>query len=340
VFRKDKENDRTTGNPKANTRSLRKWLVAAVLFIAAAGWWFLRSDVAYVNFPPTAAGPWVAFGDSLTEGFGATEGNDYPAVLGRKLGVSIRNLGKSGETTSEGLNRVEEVARMEPRVVLLCFGGNDSLNQESRKQTFVNLARIIDRLHQVGSFVVLIGIRSASLRDYNEEHFAKLARDKRVLYLPDMLRGLAFKPVYMSDAIHPNDAGYEKIAERLEKKLKPLIGRLEAKVSSALSRFAQWTHYGNAALIEAGGGGGDFHHLEHHAAANVEDLTFGGKLGQVQIPEPLGSAIRIVLQFDLHDLSPVSAGSGPSLGVSHCGLRGGTGFVSASSGLLAHIAFA
>ena len=41
-----------------------------------------------------------------------------------------------------------------------------------------------------------------------------------MLYVPDMLRGLAFKPVYMSDAIHPNDAGYQKIAERLEKKLK------------------------------------------------------------------------------------------------------------------------
>jgi lysophospholipase L1-like esterase len=41
-----------------------------------------------------------------------------------------------------------------------------------------------------------------------------------------MLQGLAFKPVYMSDAIHPNDAGYEKIAERLEKKLRPLMPKL------------------------------------------------------------------------------------------------------------------
>ena len=115
---------------------------------------------------------------------------------------------------------------MRPRVVLLCFGGNDSLHQESRTQVFVNLGRMIDRLHQEGSFVVLIGIRSASLRDQNEKHFAKLAREKRVLYVPDMLRGLVFKPVYMSDAVHPNDAGYQKIAERLEKTLRPLIVRL------------------------------------------------------------------------------------------------------------------
>ena len=200
--------------------------MVALVCIALVAWFLFRPGADYANLPPTASGPWVAFGDSLTEGFGATAGNDYVAVLGRKLGVSIRNLGKSGETTSDGLNRIQEVAQLSPRVVLLCFGGNDSLNQESRTQAFVNLGRMIDRLHQGGSFVVLIGIRSASLRDQNEKHFAKLAREKRVLYVPDMLRGLVFKPVYMSDAIHPNDAGYQKIAERLEKKLRPLLPKL------------------------------------------------------------------------------------------------------------------
>jgi acyl-CoA thioesterase-1 len=207
--------------------SARKiWLIVALVCLALVAWLLLRPGADYANFPPAATGQWVAFGDSLTEGFGASEGNDYPAVLGRKLGVSIRNFGKSGETTSDGLTRIQEVAQLSPRVVLLCFGGNDSLNQESRTQAFVNLGRMIDRLHQEGSFVVLIGIRSASLRDQNEKHFAKLAREKRVLYVPDMLRGLVFKPVYMSDAIHPNDAGYQKIAERLEKKLRPLLPKL------------------------------------------------------------------------------------------------------------------
>lgn len=208
--------------------SVRKFClwVAALAIASALCWWFLKPRTDYVNFPPPATSAWVAFGDSLTEGFGAAEGKDYPAVLGRKLGITIRNLGKSGETTADGLTRVDEVAGLGPRVVLLCFGGNDALNQESSKQTFANLARMIDRLQQAGSFVVLIGIRSASLRDFNEKHFAKLARDKGVLYVPDMLQGLVFKPVYMSDAIHPNDAGYEKFAARLEKKLRPMLPKL------------------------------------------------------------------------------------------------------------------
>lgn len=203
----------------------------AIVVVAAVGVvlllvWLLRPERQFDNYPPRAAGPWVAFGDSLTEGYGSSEGHNYPALLGQRLGVTISNLGKSGETTSDALKRVDEIARLQPRVVLLCFGGNDSLNGEPASRTFGNLAQIIDRLHGEGSFVVLIGIRSASLRDKNATHFSKLARDKNVLYVPDMLKGLALKPVYMADAIHPNDAGYARIAERLEKVLKPMLPKL------------------------------------------------------------------------------------------------------------------
>jgi lysophospholipase L1-like esterase len=195
--------------------------------VAALFWLFGPSDD-YRNLPPTADGPWVAFGDSLTEGYGASPGNDYPALLSKHLGMEIRNLGKSGETSEGGLQRVEEVAALKPRVVLLCFGGNDALQGKRVTQTIANVAQIIDRLHAEGSFVVLIGIRSASLRDRNSSHFKKLAREKEVLYVPDMLQGLAFKPIYMSDAIHPNDMGYARIAERLQKALKPVMSKLGA----------------------------------------------------------------------------------------------------------------
>jgi acyl-CoA thioesterase I len=201
-------------------------ILIAVIGLGLLLIWLLRPERQFANYPPRATGPWVAFGDSLTEGYGATPGSDYPAVLSRRLGIPISNLGKSGETTGDGLKRVDEVARLQPRVVLLCFGGNDSLNGEPISRTFGNLAQIIDRLHSEGAFVVLIGIRSASLRDKNQTHFSKLAREKDVLYVPDMLEGLAFKPVYMADAIHPNDAGYARLTDRLEKVLKPMLPKL------------------------------------------------------------------------------------------------------------------
>ena len=207
--------------------TLRKlsWILAPTLIAALLYAWLSRPP-APVNLPPTATGPWVAFGDSLTEGYGATEGHAFPALLSRTLGVPILNHGVSGDTTEDGLKRLDAIARQQPRVVLLCLGGNDALNQVPQASTFANLGAIIDRFHAEGSFVVLIGIRSASLRDKNEKLFARLAREKRVLYVPDFLKGLAFKPVYMSDAIHPNDEGYKRFAERLEKVLRPLLPRL------------------------------------------------------------------------------------------------------------------
>ena len=208
--------------------SVKRILILLLLIRAIVGAvvWFGGGGYDYRNLPPTADGPWVAFGDSLTEGHGASPGNDYPSLLGKRLGIDIQNLGKTGETSEDGLNRVDAIVALKPRVALICFGGNDALQGRAVSQTTANLAQIIDRLHGEGSFVVLIGIRSASLRDRNESHYKELAREKEVLYVPDMLQGLAFKPIYMSDAIHPNDAGYGRIAERLDKALKPVMARL------------------------------------------------------------------------------------------------------------------
>ena len=121
-------------------------LLGAILVVLLLVIWSRSRDDDYVNAPPSIDGPWVAFGDSLTEGQGAAEGNNYPALLSGRLGVPILNKGKSGDTTSDALNRLDEILELRPRVVLLCLGGNDSLNQDPRTRTFANLSTIIDRL--------------------------------------------------------------------------------------------------------------------------------------------------------------------------------------------------
>src|SRR5206468_9530617 len=107
-----------------------------------AAWWLWPRHIHYVNLPPTATGPWVAFGDSLTAGYGADPESAYPAVLAKKLGVPIENAGRNGETSKDGLTRIESVAQRNPRVVLLCFGGNDALQQVPREETSPNLGAI------------------------------------------------------------------------------------------------------------------------------------------------------------------------------------------------------
>lgn len=209
------------------------WLLAglAVALAATAAWWLwgraARFD--YANLPPTAIGPWVAFGDSLTEGVGASPGQDYPSLLAQRLNVPIVNLGRAGETTADGLNRLDQVLRLQPRVVLLCLGGNDGLQRRPAEEMLSNLATLIDRLQAQGSFVVLIGVRSASLLDKNDKPLRRLARQKRLLYVPDILAGVFPNPAYMADAVHPNDAGYQRIAQRLEEALRPWLPQLTSR---------------------------------------------------------------------------------------------------------------
>ena len=207
-------------------RRLAFWILLVAVALVA---WFLKpaGPRNYVNLSPTARGEWIAFGDSLTAGYGAGEGRDFPRLLAQRLGVSIRNLGVPGDTTQNGLARLDDAAKAQPRVVLLCLGGNDSLQQMPREQTFKNLGAMIDRFHAAGSFVVLIGVRSATVRDKNEKLFKELAREKKVLLVPNILDGLLTDPRLMSDTIHPNDAGYERIAEKLENALRPVMEKLK-----------------------------------------------------------------------------------------------------------------
>lgn len=209
--------------------SRKKLLLCSLLVLAGLlAWLWLGAAGPLRNLPPTATGPWVAFGDSLTAGYGASDGGGYPALLSKRLDLAIQNLGASGESSADGLKRLADVEALRPRVVLLCFGGNDVLQRLPRDRMFANLGAIIDRLHARGSFVVLIGIRGPSLiGDVHAKGFKQLARQKNVLLVPDLLDGILGRPDLMSDQVHPNDAGYEKIAARLEKELRPLLPKLE-----------------------------------------------------------------------------------------------------------------
>jgi len=73
---------------------------------------------------------------------------------------------------------------------------------------------------------VLLGVRGVGLTDKNAKRFEQLAKGKRVLLVPNILDGILFDPRLMADQIHPNDQGYDKIVERLEKTLLPLLPQL------------------------------------------------------------------------------------------------------------------
>lgn len=74
--------------------------------------------------------------------------------------------------------------------------------------------------------MVLIGIRSATLRDKNASRFKQLAKEKHVLFFPNILDGVLTHPNLMSDEVHPNDNGYAVIAERIAQGLEPFMPQL------------------------------------------------------------------------------------------------------------------
>ena len=91
-----------------------KWiLVAAILLTVTGGYFLFRPSVnswKIVNNPPRAEGPVVAFGDSLTAGFGSGgPGRDYPSVLSALIGREVINLGANGDTVSRAYGRIEKL---------------------------------------------------------------------------------------------------------------------------------------------------------------------------------------------------------------------------------------
>lgn len=166
----------------------------------------------------------VAFGDSLVEGVGSTKGNDFVSVMERKLQIEIVNKGHRGDTTADGLTRVDEVLSEEPGVVVLLLGGNDALRRLSKKTTFENLGAIIERLQSSGAVVLLLGVQGGVLVDGYEADYRALAKKYKTGYVPNVLDGLVGHAEYMSDGIHPNDRGYEIIAHRIIPILAKMIG--------------------------------------------------------------------------------------------------------------------
>ena len=88
----------------------------------------------------------VAFGDSLTAGFGADAGDSYPDYLEKDLNAKgyryqVINEGISGNTTKDGVDRLQDALRLKPVLVIVAFGGNDGLRGLPIASTRENLDR-------------------------------------------------------------------------------------------------------------------------------------------------------------------------------------------------------
>jgi acyl-CoA thioesterase-1 len=167
------------------------------------------------NYPPKNT-IIIAFGDSLVEGVGSTPGNDLFSQLENKIGRPIENLGDAGDTTADGVARMNKVTALDPGLVIVLLGGNDTLRRIPVETTEANLRTLITAFQKGGAVVMFLGVRGGIMGSEREDMYERVTNEYGAMYVPDILDGILLKPELMDDGIHPNDAGYSRIAERLK----------------------------------------------------------------------------------------------------------------------------
>ncbi|MCZ2149326.1 MAG: arylesterase [Bryobacterales bacterium] len=178
----------------------------------------------------------VAFGDSLTAGFGVDAGLSFPDYLQKELDAAgyryrVVNEGVSGDTSSGGVERIRTVLAGKPRIVILELGANDGLRGIPVAKTRANLDLIITELRKAGVKVLLAGITLP--RNYGPDYikefdriYPEIARKHRVPLLPFLLDGVALHPDLMQkDGLHPLAPGNRIVAGNVMKALRPLLER-------------------------------------------------------------------------------------------------------------------
>lgn len=183
-------------------------------------------DKVVVNKLPKGAKV-VALGDSLTYGYGAERGQDYPSVLSKKTAWQIDNMGINGDTSADVLARLDKVMQKSPRLVLLGIGGNDVLRRVPSDKTTHNITQIIKRLQDGGIQVVLIAQPHLSVsavfgKASDNPIYQKIATNTQVPLVAKLWSNILSDKSLKSDQIHANAQGYAYFAEGIYKALQKI----------------------------------------------------------------------------------------------------------------------
>lgn len=158
----------------------------------------------------------LAFGDSLTAGNGAPRMASYPAVLQQLTGWQTINAGVPGEISAEGLRRLPGLLqRYHPDLVVLCHGGNDLLRRTAHQTTAAHLAAMVEIIRNSGAQVVMLSVPQPGLLPKPAIFYKDVADHYQIPLENEVLTGILRDNTLKSDMIHPNAAGYKRMAEAI-----------------------------------------------------------------------------------------------------------------------------
>jgi acyl-CoA thioesterase-1 len=170
----------------------------------------------------------VFLGNSITAGYGVGESEAFPALIQHKidslkLPYKVINAGISGETSADGLSRINWVLKQPVDILVLELGGNDGLRGIPLEGTSKNLQGIIDAVKNKYPAVKLIlagmEIPPNMGKKYTDEFralYGQLAKKNNALLIPFLLKGVGGEPnLNQSDGIHPNAEGHKIVAENV-----------------------------------------------------------------------------------------------------------------------------
>jgi len=177
----------------------------------------------------------VAFGDSLTAGYGLAQKQSYPSLLQEKLRAdgfeyAVVNAGVSGDTTAGGLRRLDwTLDSGNVRFLILELGANDFLRGQPVAAARENLSKMIERAKEREVKVILAGMLAPTSagREYQKEiveAYNSLAEEHDVPLIPFFLEGVAGRAdLNLQDGVHPNAEGQKVVADTVYSHLKPLL---------------------------------------------------------------------------------------------------------------------
>ncbi len=186
----------------------------------------------------------VAFGDSLSSGYGLRQNQSFPAQLQKELkarghNVVVANAGVAGDTTAAGLARLAWAIGDDTDAVILEFGANDALRGIAPKETRENLQKILARLGARHIPVLLTGMRSPANwgEHYAEDFdaiFPALAKEHALGFYPFFLEGVVLDAkLNQDDGMHPNSKGVAEIVRQIMPSVEELIAKAEAQRAAA-----------------------------------------------------------------------------------------------------------